>query len=239
MPPRTESWREFLTLADRRLRREARRARHAALGSPEAKSYLASEPVAKLQVGAGDNVLPGWLNTDRDPTPGSAYLDATHRFPLPDASFDYVMSEHTIEHLTLAQADSMLGECHRVLKPGGKVRIATPNLRWVAGLLDAQDGDERSRYIRWSTDTFLPGVGEYRPAYVINQLVRGWGHRFIYDEATLSARLEKAGFRNVQRFGVGESDDPELTGVDLHGADDASREMIRHETLVLQAVRPS
>src|SRR5690348_4800131 len=145
MPPRTESWREFFTLADRRVRREARRVRHAALGSPEADSYLGSARPAKLQVGAGDNVLAGWLNTDRDPTPGSAYLDATRRFPLPDASFDYVMSEHTIEHLTLEQADSMLAECHRVLKPGGKVRIATPDLHWVTGLLDAQDGDERTR----------------------------------------------------------------------------------------------
>jgi hypothetical protein len=72
---------------------------------------------------------------------------------------------------------------------------------------------------------------------VINLLARGWGHRFIYDEDTLRAHLEAAGFADVRRYAVGESDNPELMGVEHHGADDVSREMVRLETLVLQATR--
>jgi predicted SAM-dependent methyltransferase len=227
-----------MELAGRRARREGLRARHAALGSPAAKEYLAGARPAKLQVGAGDNVIPGWLNTDRDPVEGAAYLDSTRRFPLPDQSFDYVMSEHTIEHFDLAVGRRMLEEAHRVLKPGGKVRIATPDLAWVVSLFGAAGDPDRSRYIKWSTDTFIPEADDYRAGYVINQLVRGWGHRFIYDEDTLRVQLERAGFEDVRRWAVGDSDDPELTGIELHGADEVSKDMIRFETLILQARRP-
>jgi len=49
--------------------------------------------VAKLQLGSGGGLLEGWLNTDRAPEPGTVYLDARHRFPLPEQSFDYGQSD--------------------------------------------------------------------------------------------------------------------------------------------------
>src|SRR5579863_6638205 len=50
-------------------------------------SYLKNNAVHKLQLGAGEFSLPGWLNTDIEPHEGQAYLDASAPFPLPDASF--------------------------------------------------------------------------------------------------------------------------------------------------------
>lgn len=46
--------------------------------------------------------------------------------PLPDASFDIITLSHVIEHLHDPVA--ALKEIHRLLKPGGKVWIATPNI---------------------------------------------------------------------------------------------------------------
>jgi len=46
--------------------------------------------------------------------------------PLPDASFDYITLSHVIEHLHDPVA--ALKEIHRLLKPGGRVWIATPNI---------------------------------------------------------------------------------------------------------------
>jgi hypothetical protein len=45
------------------------------------KRYLASTEVRKLQIGAGPNDLPGWLNTDIMPEKEQAFLDATKPFP--------------------------------------------------------------------------------------------------------------------------------------------------------------
>lgn len=44
----------------------------------------------------------------------------------PDASFDAITMNHVIEHLCDPQAS--LHECHRILKPGGRLAIATPNI---------------------------------------------------------------------------------------------------------------
>jgi ubiquinone/menaquinone biosynthesis C-methylase UbiE len=49
------------------------------------------------------------------------------RLPFRDASFDIVISSHVAEHLTRPEA--VFSELARVLKPGGRLLILTPN-RW-------------------------------------------------------------------------------------------------------------
>lgn len=132
----------------------------------------------------------------------------------------------------------MLAECHRVLKPGGRIRIATPDLERIVSLHGAHGDDARARYVRWCTDAFLPHADAYRPAFVINQLFRGWGHRFLYDEETLAASLVTAGFSEPRRRAYGESDDPSLAGVETHGSDQPDREPFVFEALVVDAERP-
>jgi SAM-dependent methyltransferase len=56
--------------------------------------------------------------------------DAT-RLLFPDNEFDAVLSSDFHEHLTAAQQAAVLGEAHRVLKPGGKLVIKTPNLAYL------------------------------------------------------------------------------------------------------------
>ena len=77
------------------------------------REYLDHHPVRKLQIGAGYNMLDGWLNADFNPhtrQPGQLYLNATRRFPFPDASFDYNYSEHMIEHIWWDDGQTMLSE---------------------------------------------------------------------------------------------------------------------------------
>jgi SAM-dependent methyltransferase len=45
--------------------------------------------------------------------------------PFPDASFDAVVSLQTIEHL--AEPRAFVAECARVLRPGGRLILSTPN----------------------------------------------------------------------------------------------------------------
>ena len=83
--------------------------------------YLRSHPIAKLQLGSGTNLLNDWLNTDCSLFfPSNCFLDVTRPFPFKDGTFEYVFSEHLIEHLTYPQGVSMLKESYRVLKPGGR-----------------------------------------------------------------------------------------------------------------------
>ena len=155
------------------------------------RGYMRDHSPRKLQIGAGDNLLPGWLNTTLYPfAPGAVFLDARLPFPIPDAQFDYVFSEHVIEHLEFDEAAHMLAEARRILRPGGRLRIATPDLAQIIALYTQPCAEAQQAYIRWIMDTFRPAVGEYNPAHVINQSFHGWRHKFIYDEPTLIKRLE-------------------------------------------------
>jgi len=121
----------------RKVPEQARRTKHRLTDPETIRAYLAAHDVRALQLGAGPNALDGWLNTDIAPSRrGIAYLDATRPFPLEDETFDYVFSEHQIEHIEARHALPMLRECFRVLKPGGRLRIATPDLAVVIGLYD-------------------------------------------------------------------------------------------------------
>jgi SAM-dependent methyltransferase len=63
---------------------------------------------------------------------GNRNIDAAARadlaaLPFRDATFDIAISSHVAEHLT--QPERVFGELARVLKPGGRLLILTPN-RW-------------------------------------------------------------------------------------------------------------
>src|SRR5206468_428856 len=132
-------------------------------------AYLAEAGEKKLQIGCGKALLDGWLNTDiRQDIPGICYLDATQPFPIPDDQFDCIFTEHVIEHLPYADGASMLRESLRVLKPGGKIRIATPDLKKILALYGGQPTVEQERYIHWSVDKHLGEIGIYTPQFVIN-----------------------------------------------------------------------
>lgn len=202
-------------------------------------AYLRTHPVRKLHLGVGPALLEGWLNTDVAPaSPCVAYLDATRPFPLADASFDYVYSEHMIEHVRWAEGLFMLSECRRVLRPGGTVRIATPDLAVFLRLYANEEAPDSGRYVRWATDRYLGGTPGYRASVVINNLFRGWGHQFLYDGDLLAMALANAGFTRVRRERPGQSGDEHLRGIESHGKVVGDEEMGAFETLVFEADRP-
>ena len=202
-------------------------------------AYLRAAPSPRLQIGAGYNLLRGWLNTTLYPfAPGAVYLDASQPFPIPSASFDYVFSEHVVEHIEFEAAATMLGESARILKSSGRIRLATPDLAQIIALYTQPSAQAQRDYIRWIMDNFQPQVGEYNPAHVINQSFHGWRHKFIYDEQTLVTALEAAGFTAVTRVEPGESGDEHLRGIEQHGDYVGSDAAMRYETMVFEAVKP-
>jgi len=169
--------------------------------------YLGGAGPRKLHIGCGENLLDGWLNADLFPrSPEVLHLDASRPFPFEDGQFDYVFSEHMIEHVSHAEGALMLAECHRVLKNNGTIRISTPDLAFLIELYRENRSELERRYIAWSTETFVPDAPCASATIVINNFVRDWGHLFIYDEASLRQSMARAGFERIRRCRLGESD---------------------------------
>jgi len=68
---------------------------------------------------------------------------------------------------------------------------------------------------------------------VVNNLFRAWGHQHSHDEAGLRGELARAGFHDIRRHELAQSDDTELAG--LEHEERMPPGFPRLETIVLEA----
>ena len=100
--------------------------------------------------------------------------------PLPFRSgvADLMHSEDFIDQLELEDARAFLGECHRILKPTGVVRILTPDLEHMARLY--LHDQEQLKYL-WNEHVGIP-LQTGTAGEIFNIGMRFAGHTFLYDE---------------------------------------------------------
>jgi predicted SAM-dependent methyltransferase len=200
------------------------------------ENYLATNTIRKLQIGAGLQTFNDWLNTDFSPqVPQIVFMDIRTPFPLPDNSFDYIFAEHVIEHVSYEAGCAMLKESLRVLRTGGRIRIATPDLQVLLSLNATDHSEMQLRYMRWITANFLPHVETPKAVFVINNAFQNWGHQFLYDSQSLASLLQQTGFVDITQCESGHSTDAVLTGIDSRAYSIADKEMNRFESMVLEA----
>jgi predicted SAM-dependent methyltransferase len=184
-----------------------------------------------LQIGTGLSTMRGWLNSDL--IAGDLYLDLTRPLPLPSDSFSYVFGEHVIEHLSEPAGTALLAELRRILRPGGVVRLTTPDLEKIIAIYeDRNPVIRREDYARFLDD--ITGKRHERACQILNDYLRLWGHRYVYDEEDLRAKLHDAGFERVERREPGESAQALLRGLESHGGAEWVNEA---EAMCLEAFR--
>lgn len=164
-----------------------------------------------LNIGCGKKHLNGFINMDVV-KPYDKKLDARKGLPYPDSTVDGVYSEHFFEHLTQAEGLGFLRECRRVLKPGGVVRIAMPDLDELVRRYGAED---------WRADGDMFKLGfdwVANRCEMMNIAMREWGHKHLYNEEELIRVAQIAGLRPVKRFDHGISDTNEFVGLETRNS---------------------
>jgi glycosyltransferase involved in cell wall biosynthesis/predicted SAM-dependent methyltransferase len=201
----------------------------------------------KLQIGAGRNYIDGWHNTDIVPNAdcGIYYLDCLKRFPLPDNSLDFVYSEHNIEHFSADEAFFIFREIERILKPGGVLRLVTPDLEklWTfyRHTAPSKAFDE---YTRYQSNTWMPTLaqaGIFEKGFVVNDFFRNWGYKVIYDFEMLKKVLEKANFQKIVKVTINESNYPDLQNIERHSQTfgDTGIDFNEIESMAIEAIKCS
>lgn len=201
--------------------------------------YLHSTARPKVQIGAGPSNAPGWLNTDIEPTSEQAYLDATKPLPFPDGSIYHIFGEHVIEHLDFNDALGFFREAHRVLAPGGKIRMVTPNLRRYLALFEEPDPEHSPRTAHFVARKLASENWTHTsdPAcMILNNEMHWFGHQFLYTPELLTASYQRAGFTQISQYAAGETSDPTFAAVELrpHGA---WRDVNAFESMAIEATR--
>ncbi len=86
-----------------------------------------------LNLGCGITFDPEWTNVDFVSTgEGVIAHNLLNGIPFMDGSLEVVYHSHVLEHMPKNKAEEFIKECYRVLKSGGIIRVAIPDLEQIA-----------------------------------------------------------------------------------------------------------
>lgn len=165
-------------------------------------------PLRRLNWGCGTDPEPGWMNSDIKSGPGiEVCADILQGLPLETDSIDYVVSIHALPELSYPDIPAALGELHRVLKPGGVLRLALPDLEHA---IQAYLDRDMSYFL--IPDSDIRSLG----GKLVAQLTWYGYSRTLFTFDFVEELLYGAGFRLVSRCTFGETAhaDPSIAELD-------------------------
>lgn len=152
------------------------RARHSA------EAIRAADPL-RLHLGSGPARKDGWVNVDLVGDDVDLTWNILKPLPFTDGSVDAIFHEHVLEHLSIEDGYDLARESHRLLRPGGVLRIGVPD----CGTPDIAWPDAPTRLL------------------ALHEFFAEPGHQTMYDAETLALLLRAAGFEAVEQRDFGES----------------------------------
>jgi SAM-dependent methyltransferase len=205
----------------------------------------------KVNLGCGPNAPAGWLNVDGSwnawisnhlylrktlqafglisPSLGVHWNvrplvhDLTKPLPFQTSSIGFIYASHVLEHLYLADAQRLLLECRRVLRPGGVIRLVVPDFHsFVVEYMGKKNGSSTSAEKAYAADTLNEKLAFRKPSppegNVVFRFYAIWkdfhSHKWMYDADSLARYLSEADFQEVSEKGFRESDIPGIEEVE-------------------------
>jgi predicted SAM-dependent methyltransferase len=144
----------------------------------------------RLHWGCGSITPFGWVNCDIRPgTDVDIVADIRTGLPLPDDSFDYIVGIHVLPEIPYCDLDRTLQELLRLLRPGGVLRLALPDVDKAIAAYTSGDID----YFLIPDDVVKSLAGK-----MIVQLTWYGISRSMFTLDLMTELLERNGFQSVQ-----------------------------------------
>lgn len=146
--------------------------------------------------------------------------DLTKPLPFDANSVSFIYGSHVLEHLYLIDAQKLLVECKRVLKPGGVIRLVVPDLNaFVKEYLASKNGGKNTSAAADRFNDQLAFRSRTPPqGNVLFKLYALWKdfhhHKWMYDSDSLIQYVQDAGFVEVEQKGFLESRIPGIEEVE-------------------------
>jgi predicted SAM-dependent methyltransferase len=144
----------------------------------------------RLNLGSGGVALEGFTNVDALPdAPGvDVVADLAERLPFADGEADLIYAAHVLEHFPTDVVPRLLADWRRVLRDGGLLLVAVPDLDVIAKtLIEDRPG--------WFTPPHSPWVG----AIYGGQKDEYDFHKTGFTATWLASLLTNAGFGALER----------------------------------------
>jgi ubiquinone/menaquinone biosynthesis C-methylase UbiE len=160
----------------------------------------------KINIGCGQNLLPGWNGIDVDLNTPAHIHQHVPPIPVGDGRADEIYAGHFLEHLDQVEGQEFMRECWRVLKPGGRLGIVVPDTDAVMRL-----------WLRRSREIVEIPENVFRQANDLDDIgnvflygpVGGPYHKWSYCMPTLARLMADHGFRELHE--IDRYNDPRLT----------------------------
>ncbi len=172
----------------------------------EITACRAADGAIRLHIGCGTRILPGWVNIDAVPRPGTGAVRMDlAALPYGDGTVDTILAEHVLEHLDFSEESRVWPELARVLRPGGVLTLEVPDFTWVCATFLAARDEWREFYRVGHPDHYAGCGRDLRQRWGIlqtmffgNQNGSGQYHRSAYTEGKLRALAEELGFAAIR-----------------------------------------
>jgi SAM-dependent methyltransferase len=175
----------------------------------------------RLNWGCGPRPVRDWINSDRLSTPGIDHAgDICNGLPFVDDALDYAVAIHALQDLPYLEIVPALKELRRVLRGGGVLRLALPDLD--RALAAYARGDRDYFYIPDDEVTTLGGK-------LIVQITWYGSVRTPFTWEFARELLLAAGFARVVRCSFGQTASPHPGIVELDNRE--------RESLFVEAVK--
>jgi predicted SAM-dependent methyltransferase len=144
---------------------------------------------ALLNIGCGPKYIADMVNVDGNVLrKKDIWLDVRLGLPFLENNIRGIYASHVMEHFAIDAVRRLLREFHRVLKPGGILRIVVPSLEYAVNAFIANDS---AKFPDWPESFYSIG-GRFN-----NFLLCANQHRVMFDRTFLQELLYEAGFMSV------------------------------------------